>query len=132
MLEVAVIPVMFRIMDLLALPAPADLGPAVVARTCRWLVPLANRLPSGDLGSDDVRVMHPIADFVMPVPGHLSWLVQRGHGSFVTMDFGSPEVDVREPRLMPVFIEGAQPRRTSATRSSPVNGISGSTAVSGR
>ena len=103
---------MFRIMDLLALPTPADLGPAVVDRTRPWLVPLANRLPPGDLGPDDVRVMHPIADFVRPVLGHPSWLVQRGHGSFVTMEFGSPEVDVREPMLMPGFIEGA-PAKTN-------------------
>jgi hypothetical protein len=69
-------------------------------------------LPRGDLEPDDVRVMHPIADFVRPVLGRPSWLVKRGHGSFVTMEFGSPEVDVREPRLMPVFIEGA-PAKTN-------------------
>ncbi|HUB37768.1 MAG TPA: hypothetical protein VMA72_02845 [Streptosporangiaceae bacterium] len=51
-------------MDLLRSPTPADLGPTVVARTGPWLVPLANRLPPGDLGPDDVRVIHLIADFV--------------------------------------------------------------------
>lgn len=69
-------------------------------------------LPPTDLELDDVRVMHPIADFVEPVLGRPSWLVRRGHGSFVTMEFGEPEVDVREPRLMPVFIEGA-PAKTN-------------------
>jgi hypothetical protein len=68
-----------------------------------WLIVLL----LGVVGPDDVRVMHPIAEFVKPVLGRPTWLVKRGHGSFVTAEFGSPELDVREPRLMPVFIEGA-------------------------
>jgi len=67
-----------------------------------------------------VRVMHPIAEFVSPVLGRPSWLVKRGHGSFVTAEFGSPEVEIREPRLMPVSIEGA-PAQTRQ-RSSFVHG----------
>jgi hypothetical protein len=64
-------------------------------------------LPFAALAHDDVPVMHPIAEFVRPVLGRPSWLVKRGHGSFVTAEFGRPEVEIREPRLMPVAIEGA-------------------------
>lgn len=51
--------------------------------------------------------MHPISEVLRPVLGHPSWLVERGHGSFITMEYGEPLVEVREPRLMPLFIEGA-------------------------
>jgi len=33
-----------------------------------------------------------------PVYGQPSWLVRRGHGSFVTLEFGEPRLDVGEPK----------------------------------
>jgi hypothetical protein len=33
-----------------------------------------------------------------PVYGQPSWLVRRGHGSFVTFEFGEPRLDVGEPK----------------------------------
>ena len=66
------------------------------------------------VGSDDVQVMHPISEILQPILGHPSWLVQCGYGSFITMEFGAPEVTVGQPIRMPVAIEGAPaktPRR---------------------
>jgi hypothetical protein len=51
--------------------------------------------------------MHPIASIVEPVLGHPSWLVRRGHGSFITMEFGAPEVHVGDPKLRKTYIDGA-------------------------
>lgn len=79
-----------------------------------WQVPLANRLLPGDLEPDDVRVMHPIADLVRPVLGHPSWLVQRGHGSFVTMESGALEVGVREPGRREIETEPGSADSSSA------------------
>ena len=64
--------------------------------------------------------MHPIAELVKPVLGHPSWLVECGYGSFITMEFGQPELDVREPRPRKVYIEGT-PEKT-LQRSSFVRG----------
>jgi hypothetical protein len=36
-----------------------------------------------------------------------SWLVEKGHGSFITLEFGQPELIIREPRMMHTMIEGA-------------------------
>jgi hypothetical protein len=36
-------------------------------------------------------------DVFLPVIGQFAWLVKRGHGSFLTMEFGSPHLIVREP-----------------------------------
>jgi hypothetical protein len=54
-----------------------------------------------------MRVMHPVSEALRPALGRTSWLVKRGHGSFITMEYGEPHVDVRKPRLFPVSIEGA-------------------------
>jgi len=54
-----------------------------------------------------MRVMHPVSEVLQPVLGRTSWLVKRGYGSFITMEYGEPHVDVREPRLRPPRIEGA-------------------------
>ena len=54
-----------------------------------------------------MRVMHPVSEVLQPVLGRTSWLVKRGYGSFITMEYGEPHVDVREPRLWPLRIEGA-------------------------
>jgi hypothetical protein len=77
-------------------------------------------LPSRRRPSDHVWVMHPIAELIEPVLGQPSWLVERGHGSFITMEFGQPKLDVREPRSRKVYIEGA-PEKT-LQRASHVRG----------
>lgn len=51
--------------------------------------------------------MHAVSELLRPVLGRTLWLVGRGHGSFITMEYGEPHVDVREPRLWPLHIEGA-------------------------
>lgn len=64
--------------------------------------------------------MHPIADLMRPALGQLAWLVEHGHGSFVTMEFGEPRVQISKPKAMPVHIEGAPGR--SLQRSAFVHG----------
>jgi hypothetical protein len=54
--------------------------------------------------------MHPITDLMHPALGKPCWLVQKGHGSFVTMEFGEPRVEMRGPRPTPVRIPGAPAR----------------------
>jgi hypothetical protein len=66
--------------------------------------------------------MHPIADLIRPAAGEPCWLVQCGYGSFVTMEFGDPQVEIGRPKLMPVDIDGA-PERT-LKRSAFVHGDS--------
>jgi hypothetical protein len=53
--------------------------------------------------------VHPVEEALAPLVGLPSWLVQKGHGSFITFEFGQPEVDIHGPRMLPVFIEGAPP-----------------------
>lgn len=53
--------------------------------------------------------MHPVEAAFAPLVGLPSWLVQNGHGSFVTFEFGQPEVVIHEPRMMHVSIAGAPP-----------------------
>ena len=63
--------------------------------------------------------MHPIADLMRPALGKPCWLVRHGYGSFVTMEFGEPQVEVSGPFLMHVHIEGAperSPRRSAFVR----------------
>jgi hypothetical protein len=38
--------------------------------------------------------MDPVVEAFQPVLGLPSWLVQRGYGSFVTLEFGQPQIDV--------------------------------------
>lgn len=56
-------------------------------------------------------LVHPISEAFDPVLGLPSWDVKKGHGSFVTMQFGAPELRIEEPRSLPVFLGGA-PTRT--------------------
>jgi hypothetical protein len=51
--------------------------------------------------------MHPVSEALRPVLGRSSWLVKHGYGSFITMEYGEPQVDVREPLMLPVPIAGA-------------------------
>jgi hypothetical protein len=41
--------------------------------------------------------MKQISDLFRPLIGQLFWCVRRGHGSFLTMEFGLPHLSVREP-----------------------------------
>ena len=77
-------------------------------------------LPPRHRRPDHMQVMHPLTEIVEPVLGHPSWLVERGHGSFITVEFGEPELQVREPKPRKVHIEGA-PEKT-LQRSSFVTG----------
>jgi hypothetical protein len=38
-----------------------------------------------------------IEDMFAPIVGSLVWAVRRGHGSFLTMEFGQPHLLIREP-----------------------------------
>lgn len=64
--------------------------------------------------------MHPISEGFGPLLGLPCWLTRLGHGSFVTIEFGQPVLDIREPRLAPVDIDGATP--TSMQRSAYIHG----------
>lgn len=64
--------------------------------------------------------MDPIADAFAPILGQPSWLVRKGHGSFVTFEFGKPELEVREPHLGSVHIDGVPPK--AMQRSTQVHG----------
>ncbi len=54
--------------------------------------------------------VHPISEAFRAVLGLPSWLVRKGHGSFITLEFGEPQLRVDEPRLLPVFIDGGPPK----------------------
>lgn len=41
--------------------------------------------------------MNQIREFFIPFIGQMVWQVRRGHGSFLTMEFGMPHLAVREP-----------------------------------
>jgi hypothetical protein len=41
--------------------------------------------------------MDQIKEFFTPFIGQIVWQVRRGHGSFLTMEFGMPHLAVREP-----------------------------------
>lgn len=41
--------------------------------------------------------MHEIEQLFQPLIGQLAWSVKRGHGSFLTLEFGRPHLAVREP-----------------------------------
>lgn len=40
-------------------------------------------------------------DAFLPIIGQLVWSVRRSHGTFLTMEFGSPHLSVREPIAVP-------------------------------
>jgi len=46
-----------------------------------------------------------------PIIGLLVWSVKRGHGSFLTMEFGNPNLEVREPVVSSL---SAMPKVTEA------------------
>lgn len=51
--------------------------------------------------------MHQVKDLFAPLVGQLVWQVQRGVGSFLTLEFGMPHLAVREP---------IAPRHSTSTR----------------
>ena len=69
--------------------------------------------------------MHPIADLMRPAAGEPCWLTWHGYGSFVTMEFGEPQVEIRRPILMPVSIEGHPSDRCGVSPSSAATGTCG-------
>lgn len=56
-----------------------------------------------------------------PLVGQPSWLVRQGHGSFVTLEFGDPELAVGQTRSRTVFLPDRDPL-TLTTRSAVVHG----------
>lgn len=65
--------------------------------------------------------VHPVRSVFEPLCGSPSWLVRKGIGSFVTMEFGNPSLEVGEVRSRAVRIDDAAPR-TFRMRSSLVHG----------
>lgn len=45
---------------------------------------------------------HSLVDIWASVFPNPAWLVKKGHGSFLTFEFGQPELTIREPQLRPV------------------------------
>lgn len=86
------------------------------ARPGRWIAALSRAVavPCNHLTVD------PVADAFAAVLGRPSWLVRKGHGSFVTFKFGEPELEIREPHLGSVYIDGAPPK--ALQRSTQVHG----------
>jgi hypothetical protein len=64
--------------------------------------------------------MHPAEDAFAPLVGVPSWLVRKGNGSFVTLEFGEPKVVIGEPRMSRLSIDGAPPE--AMRRSARVQG----------
>jgi hypothetical protein len=42
--------------------------------------------------------------------GNPAWSVKKGHGSFLTLEFGQPELEIREPLTAPPGASGVQER----------------------
>ncbi len=58
--------------------------------------------------------VHPIKSAFDPLFGSPSWSVRKGHGSFVTMEFGDPELTIEEERQRVLRIDGVEPRTVMA------------------
>jgi len=54
-------------------------------------------------------------DAFLPIVGQLAWSVRRAHGTFLTMEFGSPHLIVREP-IAASSAASAKVRRNLARR----------------
>jgi hypothetical protein len=54
--------------------------------------------------------VHPIDAAFEPLIGLPSWSVMKGRGSFVTMEFGDPELTIGEERPHRLNIDGVDPR----------------------
>lgn len=53
---------------------------------------------------------YPLGDAFGPIIGSPAWLVRRGHGSFLTLEFGEPHLKIREPKVAPPEITNEQAR----------------------
>lgn len=61
------------------------------------------------MAQDKLRDVRLIDQVFGPFTGLPSWSVAKGHGSFVTMEFGDPQLRISEPTMQSVFLEGAPP-----------------------
>jgi hypothetical protein len=68
-----------------------------------------------------MSVVNPIAEAFAPILGVPSWLVTRGVGAFVTMEFGDPQLSIGQPRIRTVEV-AAGSRRKVPTRDVTVHG----------
>jgi hypothetical protein len=44
--------------------------------------------------------MPTVHEVFQPLIGKLAWQVRRGYGSFLTMEFGDPHLEIRQPRAL--------------------------------
>lgn len=56
------------------------------------------------------------------VYGHPAWSVKHGHGSFLTLEFGQPELRIREPQLVTLPDASERVRKYLARRDVTVTG----------
>ena len=63
------------------------------------------------MGGETDGTANPVNEAFEAVLGLPAWSVAKGHGSFLDLHFGEPILSIGEPRLAPLFIEGA-PSRT--------------------
>lgn len=54
--------------------------------------------------------MDVVGEVFDPIPNRRAWLVRRGYGSFVTLEFGEPELEFTDPFLDRLYIDGAPER----------------------
>jgi hypothetical protein len=65
--------------------------------------------------------MNPVHDAFTDLLGLRSWSVTQGHGSFLTFEFGDPELRIHEPRMSTHFI-GSNEKLEVVTRTAFVCG----------
>jgi hypothetical protein len=65
--------------------------------------------------------MRKIEDFFVPFIDQVVWQVRRGHGSFLTMEFGAPHLAVREP-IVPSAGTSGKVRRNLLRRHVDITG----------
>ena len=58
--------------------------------------------------------MEPVANAFEPLLGRPAWLVRQGHGSFLTLEFGDPRLDIGGPR--PLLFKTGKDTITVTTR----------------
>jgi hypothetical protein len=63
--------------------------------------------------------LNPIGEAFAPLRELACWNVRKGHGSFLTFEFGAPSLEVGEPRMSPVR---AKRGRKTPSRSAYVHG----------
>ena len=63
----------------------------------RSLLSSENFLTGEHLRTMDAALPKPIADAFGPLIGRLAWGVHQGYGSFLTLEFGEPRLEISEP-----------------------------------